>query len=225
MSEDLYKCSYCKDRGYVSIEGKIDEKRYGNKYITEKRALCVCTISDILNKKFEVLSVVPDPSVEMAVKVYKTCKDKNIFFTGSYEKFLYYFKCYASILYNTTSLIDLRDGIGYVHEYYVTNKKTATLNNYAFVGISCISVESNIAISDTVLSIVKDRMVRRKPTWLYSPNSVMFKSSREYSDDLNGFLDLYTPLNLKGEDFLSRVKNKQQNKVDKIARSAQDSIQ
>lgn len=122
-----------------------------------------------------------------------------------------------------TTQISLHNGIEFVHEYYVTDKRTASLYNFPFVGILCTSVENNISIKDTVMAIVKERFIRKKPTWIYAKDEVSFTHSKEYSEELEQYIEVYKKHKFKSDSFQGNIKQKIKNITNEKARSAQDS--
>ena len=196
----MEKCPYCKDSGFIGT-GFIEKEESGHRSMIPYTEPCYCRVNISIGKKFGILSPVSSALPADSAMVHKAFKDMNIIFHGSEDIFLYLVKCYFLNGFMFKNYIILEGGT-VVEQYNVPKDSTGDwlttshLNQYDLLALLLTTSARYTSLKDCVLEVIKNRGRLAKSTWIYSPSDAAMRQSREYSPELQDYLDKYRVINL-----------------------------
>lgn len=223
----MSSCNFCNGSGFINVGFKTDEQ-CGHKVIYPYAEPCYCRINKAINSKFKILSPINDANPVDAELISKKFSQGNFIFFGEEGKFLYIVKCLflKGFMYKNYLILE---GGNIVEQFNVPRDvdgdwlTTSCLNQYDLLVILFTTSARYNSLKDCILDVIKNRMRLNKPTWIYSPSSEDLKNSREYSIELEPYLEKYSKIELSKINKLKGYKSsisfseKQRKANDKLA--------
>ena len=191
-------CPYCKGSLFINV-GYKEKIVNGRKTIYPYAQPCHCQANKKIGKRFGVLSTLPDAIPEDSQKVREVFTTdgvaRNILFFGDEGTFLYILKSYMlhDFFYRNYMLLE---GGNIVEIYNVPRKDDwltiQCLNQYDLLALLFTTTSGYESVKSCVADVVKNRLRLTVPTWIYCRSEDTLKSCKEYSPDLEQYLDKFT---------------------------------
>jgi hypothetical protein len=199
MADDKSLCPYCKGSRFIKTG-------YTEKIVNGRRSLypyalpCYCDLNRSINKKFGMLSTLPDVTPEDSIKIFDRYGVRgpsigNYIFYGDEPSFLYTVKSYFLRVF-THQIFELLEGLTIVDKYnrpgsdHEGRLTISVLDQYDLVVILFTSKSEPPTLKACVADVVKNRLRVRKPTWIFS-QSKSLDTTKEHSKDLAPFLEIF----------------------------------
>ena len=194
-------CPYCGDTGFIGT-GFVEKTVSGHRVMYPHTEPCYCRVNISIGKKYGVLSAVSPAHPKDSELVHKTFKMDNWLFHGPEDIFLYFVKCYFLKGFMYKNYIILEGGT-IVEQFNVPKESgdwltTSHLNQYDLLALMFTTSARYTSLKDCVLEVIKNRGRLMKPTWVYAPDKDSLKNAREYSDEVQPYLDTYSKFQLGG---------------------------
>jgi len=194
------KCPYCGDSGFIGT-GYIEKNIGGHKSMYPHTEPCYCRVNISIGKKFGILSPVSSANPKDSEIVHKLYGGKDLLFYGSEDIFLYIVKSFFlnGFMYKNYMILE---GGTIVERYNVPKDTTGDwlttshLNQYDLLVIMFTTSARYASIKDCVTEVIKNRGRLAKPTWVYTTTLDHLKDAREYSPELEPYLEPYKKVNL-----------------------------
>lgn len=221
------KCSYC--NGAKFIDSGYTEKEVNGKRVLYPYAVpCYCEISRQINKKFDVFSRFSVVPPEDAVRAHELYEGKNVIFYGTELYFLYLAKAFFTKGFLSKDYLIL-EGSSVVDKYNVpqengTRRTIVTLNQYDHLVLLFTSCNEYPTLKTCISDVIKNRYRINKSTWVYAYDKEHLIRSKEYSSDLDTYLNQYITKELNASNFKFKGfnSNNLERKNIQSARSTQD---
>lgn len=193
-------CKFCNGSGFINVGFKKQEQ-LGHRALYPYAEPCYCKVNVIMNNKFKILSAVNDADPIDSETINKKFNSGNYIFFGEESKFLYIVKCLflKGFMYKNYLILE---GGNIVEQFNVPRDTdgewltTSYLNQYDILVILFTTSARYNSLKDCVLEVIKNRMRLNKYTWIYSRSLDDLKNSREYSVELEPYLEKYAKIDL-----------------------------
>lgn len=225
-------CPLCFGTNF-SDTGAIEKLIDGRKTLQPYAIPCPCYVNKSICSRFEILHNLPAANTEDSDKIHsrydiaenKKIGEGNFLFFGDESAFLYIVKCYFLKDFSLKNFM-LLEGGAIVEKYHVPQKDGTwlTVVNLSIYDLLIILFTTNNGyetLKNCVIEVIKNRMRLGKPTWIYVREELKLPECREYSKDLDHFLENFKRINVnqsfdyKGYDKKVSEKEKIQDRRDK----------
>ena len=199
------KCPYCKGSKFIYI-GCEQKEDNGKRRMYPQAATCYCVLNKQVNIAFPIFSsmpVVPPDDIKEVYRRYPLIDKKgraiSYLFMGDEKRFIYISKAFFIGEFSTKNYLIL-EGRQIVEKYHVPKKDEwltiEQLNSPDLLVLFFTSHVGYATLESCVLDVIKNRARLNLSTWIYSRDELAFKSSPEYSADLDSYLESYKKISL-----------------------------
>lgn len=160
--------------------------------------------------KFEIFRTLPDATIEDGDSVHsrydieenKKINGGNFLFYGDESAFFYMVKCYFLKNFSLRNYI-IMEGNAIVEKYHVPQKDrdgtwltVSNLNIYDLLVLLFTSGNGYETLKNCVVEVLKNRGRIGKPTWIYLRDELKLSECKEYSKDLDQYLESFRHVNV-----------------------------
>jgi hypothetical protein len=181
-------CPYCGDTGFINKTRKTRD-RHGNEMDKNVSLPCLCRINPSINKKYKVLSGTPDAVPYDIKEAVRLLDFRNLLVLGPEQLFLYAMRCFiACPLYFSWRSFIILNGYEMIKDFHSAGAEEGrSLNDlleYDLLVLTCFATANMTPMKEAVYQVIRDRIVRNKPVWIFSSSLRDFEMSQEFSSDL-----------------------------------------
>lgn len=181
-------CPYCNDTGFINKIRKTRD-RHGNEMEKNASLPCLCRINPSISKKYKVLSGTPDAVPADIKEAVKTLGFRHLLVIGPEQLFLYAVRAFiACPLYFSWRSFIILNGYEMIKDFHSAGAQEGrSLNDlleYDLLVLTCFATANMTPMKEAVYQVIRDRIVRNKPVWIFAASVRDFELSQEFSKDL-----------------------------------------